>query len=104
MPGGCPAGEPAAGTAGGGSARDFARQGLGGPGGDPEDPPAQRLTGSPAAGAVVSTKSGSSRENRSGCSACGKCPGVVEDLQAAAREPVVRLDRVRDQDHPGAKP
>ena len=64
--------------AGGESARDLARQGLGGPGDDPKDPPAQRLTVG-RGGAVLSTKSRSSRENRSGLLGVRDVPGVVED-------------------------
>ena len=85
--------------AGGGSARDLARQGLGGPGGDPKDPPAQRLTVG-RGGAVLSTKSRSSRENRSGCSACGKCPALSKTPGCPGA--VVRLDRVRHRDDPVA--
>ena len=85
--------------AGGGSARDLARQGLGGPGDDPKDPPAQRLTVG-RGGAVLSTKSRSSRENRSGLLGVRDVPGVVEDsrLPGSGRA----LDRVRHRDHPVA--
>ena len=74
--------------AGGGSACDLARQGLGGPGDDPKDPPAQRLTVG-RGGAVLSTKSRSSRENRSGLLGVRDVPGVVEDsrLPGSGRAP-----------------
>ena len=68
--------------AGGGSACDLARQGLGGPRDDPKDPPAQRLTVG-RGGAVLSTTSCSSRENRSGLLGVRDVPGVVEDSRRA---------------------
>ena len=84
-----PRGRPAAGQ------RDPARQRLGGLGGDPEDPPAQRLTvarggGRPRSRAAVG--------RTAALLGVREVPGVVEDLQAAGREPVVRLDRVRHRD------
>ena len=85
--------------AGGGSACDLARQGLGGPGGDPKDPPAQRLTVG-RGGAVLSTTSCSSRENRGGLSVCGTSPALSKTPGCPGA--VVRLDRVRHRDRPVA--
>jgi hypothetical protein len=47
---------------------------------EPKDPPAQRLTVG-RGGAVLSTKSGSGRENRSGLLGVRDVPGVVEDCR-----------------------